>query len=108
MVACLSPNGGTMYEEADAPTELLVGTARGVVKLERRGKGSEWKVASKTLEGFHISSIYLEPKQGGLFAGVHWGRLYRSMDGGKTWEPKAQGISLEHVFTVNSTLRDGP
>lgn len=107
MIACLSPNGRTMYEEADAPTELLVGTTGGIAKLERRGKGSEWKVAGRTLEKSHISSIYLETKQRGLFAGVHGGRLYRSMDGGKTWEPKAQGISVEHVFTVNSTLRDG-
>jgi photosystem II stability/assembly factor-like uncharacterized protein len=49
----------------------------------------------------------VEPRRGGLFAGVHDGGLYLSVDGGETWERKMRGITQEHVFTLASTERDG-
>jgi photosystem II stability/assembly factor-like uncharacterized protein len=86
MEACLAPNGPTIYQ-ADGPcTRLHVGTAEGVVTLEREAPGAAWRAARHSLAGKHISSLLLEPKRGGLFAGVHDGGLYASSDGGQTWQ----------------------
>ncbi len=107
MDACLAPNGVTRYDGQTPCTRLHVGTADGVVTLERSGPGAAWQVARRSLAGCHISSLMLEPRRGGLFAGVHHGGLYLSLDGGQTWEPRSRGIAQEHVFTLASVERDG-
>src|SRR5437762_11731179 len=98
MDATLAPNGATEYTGQDRCGRVHVATTDGVVTLER--SGADWQVAGRALEGCHISSLLLEPRRGGLLAGVHQGGLYASLDGGKTWERRTRGITEEHVFTL--------
>jgi photosystem II stability/assembly factor-like uncharacterized protein len=107
MTTCLAPNGPSVYATEGSPRQLVVATADGVVTLERQGAGGAWDVARRELKGLHISSLLFEPRRGGLFAGVHDGGLYASMDGGQTWERRMRGITQEHVFTLASVERDG-
>lgn len=104
--ACLAPNGMSVFR-GDAPaTKLLVGTAQGVALLERV-PGKEWKLSGTTLEGRHISSLLLEPVNGGLYAGIHRGGVFFSPDGGRTWEERSDGITLDHVYSLVYAIEDG-
>src|SRR5579862_5445672 len=105
MKACLSPNGLNNHSGQERASQLLVGTAEGVSSLEREGSG--WRKAGRTLEGRHISSLLLEPKRGGIFAGVHGSGLYFSADGGATWEARMGGLAHEHVFSLSCTESNG-
>lgn len=107
MNACMSPNGRNTYKGAEPITRLLVGTLDGIAILERDGAGASWRQAGKALEGKHISSILLEPKRGGIFAGVHDGSLYFSNDGGKTWSQRSKGINIDHVFSLGCQETNG-
>lgn len=105
MTACLSPNGLNVYRADAPPTRLLVGTRNGVAVLERDGARRDWRLSQRALEGQHISSLLVEPTSGAVFAGVHWGGLFVSQDGGRTWEPRSDGITQQHVFTVRLQVR---
>ena len=100
MIACLSPNGQNTVFGNEAPTRLLVATLHGVNVLERMDAASSWVDAGRTLDGHHCSSIMIEARRGGVFAGMHSGGLYYSADAGKTWERRMDGITIEHVFCV--------
>ena len=100
MIACLSPNGQNVNVGTSPPTRLLVATLRGISVLERASATAPWTDGGLRLEGHHCSSLMIEPRQGGIFAGMHSGGLYFSADGGETWEPRAEGITIPHVFCV--------
>jgi photosystem II stability/assembly factor-like uncharacterized protein len=100
MIACLSPNGQNLNRGDTAPTRLLVATLRGINLLERSGPGAAWTDRGRVLDGHHCSSIMIEPKRGGIFAGMHSGGFYFSGDGGLTWEKRADGITINQVFCV--------
>ena len=101
MIACLSPNGQNQTPMNAAPTRLLVATLKGVTILERDKPGAPWVDRGRMLDGHHVSSVTIEPKRGGVFAGMHSGGLFYSADGGRTWQPRSNGITIPHVFTVN-------
>jgi photosystem II stability/assembly factor-like uncharacterized protein len=100
MIACLSPNGQNLQTGDAPPTRLLVATLRGVNVVERARPGAPWVDRGVRLEGHHCSSLMIEPRRGGVFAGMHSGGLFYSADGGETWEPRANGITIPHVFCV--------
>lgn len=102
MTVCLSPNGSTVYEVASPATELLVGTADGITRLQRTSLTGSWQMTEQALRGLHVSSILFEPVRGGLFAGIHGEGLYFSADGGHTWQSRMEGLSERHVFTLAS------
>ena len=33
--------------------------------------------------------------------------IYYSPDGGRSWEPRSEGITIEHVFTLGCTVENG-
>jgi photosystem II stability/assembly factor-like uncharacterized protein len=105
MTVCLSPNGSTVHEGPAAASDVLIGTIDGIVRLQ--AQGGAWRATGHYLAGLHISSILLEPKRGGLFAGVHGEGLYFSADGGHTWEPRTAGLDVKHVFSLGRAERDG-
>ena len=105
MTVCLSPNGSTVFTLSSPPTELLVGTIEGIVRLRR--DDHSWRTAGTYLTGEHISSLLHEPVHDGLFAGVHGEGLYFSADQGYSWEPRMDGLSVKHVFSLGRTLRAG-
>lgn len=107
MLVAVSPNGGSTYAGEAPPTRLLLATIDGVASLERGDGADIWQRGPVMLGGLHISSILVEPAHGGLFAGVHGDGLYRSLDGGATWELKTAGLTAAHVFTVAAVERDG-
>jgi len=101
MIACLSPNGQNTTRGNDAVTKLLVATVEGISVLERERPGAAWQNRGHKLEGKHCSSIMIEPKRGGIFAGFHEnGGLYYSGDNGETWERRMNGLTIDHVFSV--------
>jgi photosystem II stability/assembly factor-like uncharacterized protein len=100
---CLSPNGVDHYQAGAAPAQILVGTMDGVVEL--RGSGAaNWETVNRSLDGLHVSSLMSEP-DGALFAGVHGKGLYRSLDGGRSWETNMPGLTVPHVFSLAYDLR---
>jgi photosystem II stability/assembly factor-like uncharacterized protein len=105
MIAALSPNGNNLNQGNAPVTRLVVATIGGVNVLERERPGAPWTNRGRTLDGHHVSSVTVEPRRGGIFAGMHSGGLYYSGDGGETWEVKARGITIDHVFTVNYAHR---
>src|SRR5262249_51341399 len=107
MVVGVSPNGRSTYVGEDPPSRLLVATIEGIAVLERTGTDGDWRHDTTVLDGLHISSILVEPTRGGIFAGVHGSGLYRSLDGGQTWELKTRGLTADHVFTVAAVQRGG-
>src|SRR5690349_1015216 len=107
MVVAVSPNGQSTYAGQAPPDRLLVATVDGIAVLERDDPGGAWRRGGSALGGLHISSILVESVRGGIFAGVHGSGLYRSLDGGATWELKTQGLTADHVFTVAAVPRGG-
>jgi photosystem II stability/assembly factor-like uncharacterized protein len=105
MIACLSPNGQNVNRGDAPPTRLLVATLRGVAILETSEAGTAWTNHGIRLDGHHCSSLMIEPRRGGIFAGMHSGGLYFSPDGGETWEKRSDGITIEHVFSLGYAHR---
>jgi photosystem II stability/assembly factor-like uncharacterized protein len=104
--ACLAPNGMNVYRGAAEATRLLVGTAKGIAVLER-APGRDWSLAGMALDGPHISSMLIEPVRGGLYAGVHRGGVFYSADLGRSWEPRGQGIRINHVYSLACAAENG-
>jgi photosystem II stability/assembly factor-like uncharacterized protein len=44
---------------------------------------------------------------GGLYAGIHRGGVFFSPDAGQTWEPRSNGLTIEHVYSLVSAVEDG-
>src|SRR5262249_18232627 len=105
--ASLSPNGRSTYQGSGAAIELFIGTTEGIFIGERDGRGAAWRLTGRALEGMHVSSVLVEPERGGIFAGIHTGRLYASLDGGRTWERITRALPAEPVYPVNAPTRDG-
>lgn len=94
----LSHGGTTSYSSAVASSELLVGTADGVVSLKKSGPG-KWSVARQALSGVHISSIiFLKPDV--IVAGAFHDSVYISTDGGINWSREGNGIRPENVYSL--------
>ncbi len=73
---------------------LLVGTRRGLFRLESDTTRERWSIDGPHVEGYEIYHAILDPRDGrtAWAAGRHdvWGtHLYRSRDAGRSWEPLA-------------------
>src|SRR2546425_2558755 len=101
MTIGFSPNGKNSYASSSPSNEVLVGTANGIYSFTRSGPGGRWGETGRMLEGNHISSILIEPKQGIIFAGTHEAGLWASEDGGDTWERRDAGIPYENFYGLN-------
>jgi len=84
---------------------VLVGTKEGVAIIAREGSG--WKLAHRALTDKHISAIIIEPESGLTFAGAFHGSIHASPDGGRTWEPRANGLSEANVYSLASARING-
>ena len=98
MAIGLSHGGSNIYTSPEPSREILVGTKDGIAILERGA--SEWRTAGRSLEGRHISSIVFEPTSGTAFAGAFFGTVYASVDGGRTWEERRQGLTVDDVYSL--------
>jgi photosystem II stability/assembly factor-like uncharacterized protein len=102
---CLSPNGVDVYNLDHPPDSLMVATMDGVIELRAQGAGSQWTAINHSLDGLHVSSLMSEPGRGALFAGMHGEGLFRSLDGGASWEASAEGLTVAHIFTLSFDRR---
>ena len=108
MAIALSHGGPTIYRSTARSRQVLVGTVQGVVRIERDANGSGWHVADRTLAGKHIHALLIEPQSGTIFAGVNHGSIYASVDDGRTWERRDQGLSEQDVYSLAcSRLKGG-
>jgi photosystem II stability/assembly factor-like uncharacterized protein len=106
MAIALSHGGPTIYSASMPSREVLVGTARGIARLERSGNG--WRLAGTWLGDLHISAILIEPRSGAIFAGGYEaGSLHVSRDGGETWQPSDRGLSESNVYSLEAVVVDG-
>jgi photosystem II stability/assembly factor-like uncharacterized protein len=106
MVACLSPNGPTLYRAASPPLRLYVGAQCGVSVLERAAPAAPWRVARHGLAGRHVSAMMCDPAGTWVMAGIHGGGVEWSVDDGATWQPRGAGVSIDHAFSL-AQARDG-
>lgn len=77
---------------SEVPTALLVATNRSLVTACLTG--GEWHVAGRALEGQDVTSVIA--REGVILAGTREG-IFRSMDGGASWENASSGLHLPHV-----------
>ena len=66
MTLALSHGGPTIYQSAARSEDVLVGTARGIVRITRHG--GSWQMVETTLTGKHIGALLIEPASGKVFA----------------------------------------
>ena len=105
MAIGLSHGGSTIYSSPSLSQAVLVGTKEGVAIIAREGSG--WKLAHRALTDKHISAIIIEPESGLTFAGAFHGSIHASPDGGRTWEPRANGLSEANVYSLASARING-
>jgi photosystem II stability/assembly factor-like uncharacterized protein len=103
MVACLSPNGPTVYRTPEPLRRLYVGSRSGVGILERASPGTPWRIVDRTLPGKHVSAMMSAPDGAWLAAGCHDGGFFLSTDQGRSWEQRSDGLAIDHVFSLAST-----
>jgi len=102
----VSHGGSNVYASDAASTRVLLGTKNGVVALER--SGDQWRMADEGLPGVHISSIVIDPVTGAVLAGAFFGSINLSMDEGKTWQPRDDGLTHHDVYSLAiKQLADG-
>ena len=103
----LSHGGSTIYSSPSPSKEMLVGTAKGVVIIERDAHGHSWHVTHRALTDRHISATILEPQSGLIFAGAFHGSMHVSADGGGTWKPRDNGLTEQNVYSLASVRLNG-
>lgn len=101
-IICISANGKTASSNARAARRMLVATTEGLLDFRRDGPDAEWvRQDGLLLEGHHVSCLVHDERSGLLFAGMHFtGGLLVSEDGGKSWEPRTNGLASGHVYTL--------
>ena len=107
MVACLSPNGPTIYTGATPPRHLYVGASGGVSVLERATPTAPWRLTRRGLDGKHVSAMMCDPAGAWVAAGSHDGGFYFSTDAGASWEQRTKGLTIEHAFSLTSADEAG-
>jgi photosystem II stability/assembly factor-like uncharacterized protein len=105
VTVCVSPNGRNFFETSSPDSEVLVGTAKGVIWLSR--SAGSWRESRRGLEGKHIGALMVEPSRGVIFAGTHGDGLYASEDGGATWERRDNGIASDDIYGLNYVQAGG-
>ena len=106
MTIALSHGGPTIYDSSAASEDVLVGTARGVVRIARRGGG--WQAVETTLPDKHIGAILIEPSSGVILAGAYKdGSLHASRDGGHNWQAADNGLTETDVYSLEASKING-
>ncbi len=105
MTIALSHGGTTIYSSPSPSNEVLVGTREGVVTIARENSDAEWQVTHRAIPDKHISAMITEPESGLMFAGAFHGSVQMSADGGKSWEPRGNGMTQEQCLFARSEAR---
>jgi photosystem II stability/assembly factor-like uncharacterized protein len=105
MPIALSHGGSTIYSSPSLSKHVLVGTKEGIAIIER--ERSEWRVSPRTLTDKHISAIIIQAESGLTIAGAFHGSVHVSADGGKTWEPRGDGLTESNIYSLASARING-
>lgn len=97
---CLSPGGTDAFRAAHAPNELLVATVEGAIRLERCSGAQGWEITGRSLTEFHVAALASDPLSGVLFAGTYGGGLFRSRNGGTSWEASGPSEDTRDVTAL--------
>jgi photosystem II stability/assembly factor-like uncharacterized protein len=83
----LVPDGYYIYDVA-LPVEhdvaILVATSRGV--LQSNDEGANWKLVTEGVPAATVDSVRFNPSEGREAFLVQYGNIYRTMDGGDSWQ----------------------
>jgi photosystem II stability/assembly factor-like uncharacterized protein len=107
MAITLSHGGTTIYSSPSRSNEVLVGTREGVLTIARENSGAEWQVTHRAIAEKHISAMITEPESGLIFAGAFHGSVQMSADGGKSWQPRGNGMTQTNVYSLAARRIDG-
>ena len=107
MAITLSHGGTTIYSSPSLSNEVLVGTREGVLTIARENSDAEWQVTHRAMPDKHISAMITEPESGLIFAGAFHGSVQVSADGGKSWEPRGNGMTQDNVYSLAARRIDG-
>ena len=83
-----------------AAERLLIGTSHGVVIVRTRDNGVNWRLETKALKDQRITTGALVVHPGNrniVYAGTRGGGVFRSSDGGITWEERSNGLTRRHL-----------
>ncbi len=105
MTICLSHAGTATYSSNSPANKLLIGTANGVYAMQREGP-QEWRLTEKTLDGCHVSTLFVEPASDLMFAGAYKNGIFASADSGKSWERRDHGLTEKDVYCINAARTD--
>ena len=105
MTISLSHGGTTMFTSPGAAQHILLGTMDGIQTLKKAADG-RWEHAAKALAGKHIQAI-IEAPGGTLFTCAYRDGVYASEDGGATWAPRDNGISIRSVYSLAAATVEG-
>ena len=103
--------------------KILVGTTKGLVVIENRGKG--WRIEKVHFSGLPVTIVYVDERTNNWWAGLahrHWGqKLHYSEDEGKNWveiaPPKypqnaeikpGKPATLKKIWSINHAGSDKP
>jgi photosystem II stability/assembly factor-like uncharacterized protein len=82
------PNGYYIYDVA-LPVEhevaILAATSRGI--LQSIDEGAHWKLVTEGVPAATVDSVRFNPSEGREAFLVQYGNVYRTVDGGDSWQP---------------------
>jgi photosystem II stability/assembly factor-like uncharacterized protein len=107
MTIALSHGGTTIYSSPSPSNEVLVGTREGILTIARENSDAEWQVTHRAIPDKHISAMITEPESGLMFAGAFHGSVQMSADGGKSWEPRGNGMTQDNVYSLAARHVEG-
>ena len=103
MLVCISPNGGAQYSGTAPLRSIRVATVEGIASFNRDAPGAPWRRGDQLRPDLHVSALLFDPRSGLLFAGGHGsGGLWRSADDGKTWHRLTNGLTNQHIYSVQA------
>ena len=107
MTIALSHGGTTIYSSRSPSNGVLVGTREGVLTIARENSDAQWQVTHRAIPDKHISAMITEPESDLMFAGAFHGSVQMSADGGKSWEPRGNGMTQDNVYSLAARHVDG-
>ena len=85
--AALVPNEYYIYDvalPAERDTAILAATSRGV--LQSTDEGAHWKLVTEGVPAATVDSVRFNPAEGREAFLVQYGNVYRTLDGGDSWQ----------------------